>query len=106
MDYGSEWETAWEEHVKTWKPPPQSEQYVHSTEFGSGNDFVFRTEAELKENPYPPNLITMCESVENYNVWEYCKVKSPDDGDNGKAHQAPTYTVENHYLEEEREVTR
>ena len=68
MDYGPEWEAAWNEHVKNWKPVPGSENYVHS---GDWKEPYLRTEEELKTNPYPDNLHTMC--IESYGV-----------GDNGE----------------------
>jgi hypothetical protein len=61
MDYGPEWEAAWEEHVKNWKPIDNAETYVHSTEW---TEPYLRTFEELKTNPYPDNLHTMC--VESY----------------------------------------
>ena len=90
MDYGPEWEEAWKEHLKTWKPPENSENYVHHTEFNIGGGF--RTEKELEENPYPSsNLITMCEG-EAFNAWEYCKILERNDA--GSTDEDPTYTVE------------
>lgn len=57
MDYGPEWEAAWEEHVKNWKPLEGAENYVHSTEW---KEPYLRTFEELEKNPYPSNLQTMC----------------------------------------------
>ena len=62
MDYGPEWQEAWEQHVMTWRPLPGSREYVHSTEWP--HDEPLRTKEELLENPYPDNLETMC--VESY----------------------------------------
>lgn len=62
MDYGKEWEAAWDEHVKNWKPPAKSvDEYVHSSAW---KEKFLRTESELKKAPYPDNLHTMC--VESY----------------------------------------
>ncbi|CAB9505746.1 Guanylate cyclase [Seminavis robusta] len=58
MDYGREWEQAWEAHVQNWKPPKDADTYVHSSQWK--NETMLRTVEELKENPYPPNLHTMC----------------------------------------------
>lgn len=57
MDYGPAWEKAWEEHIRRWEPLQDSENYVHSSQW---REPFLRTRAELKTNPYPPNLHTMC----------------------------------------------
>lgn len=57
MDYGDEWEKAWQEHVAKWKPLDGSESYVHSK---SWPESFLRTVEELQSNPYPSNLHTMC----------------------------------------------
>ena len=59
MDYGTEWEQAWNQHVKTWVPPEDADQYVHSSQWNRNNDKL-RTLEELKDNPYPINLHTIC----------------------------------------------
>jgi hypothetical protein len=56
MDYGEEWQAAWDEHVRTWEPPPGADKYVHASEWRG----PLLTEAEEKETPYPPNLMTLC----------------------------------------------
>lgn len=61
MDYGPEWEKAWEEHVKNWKPVEGAEDYVHSSKW---EETYLRTFEELETNPYPSNLQTMC--IESY----------------------------------------
>jgi hypothetical protein len=57
MDYGVEWEEAWSKYVAEWKPAEDAHLYMHSSDW---KEELFRTEAELATNPYPPNLITMC----------------------------------------------
>ena len=57
LDYGPEWEAAWSEHVKNWKPPADADLYKHSSEYKLE---YFLTVEELKTTPYPPNLHTMC----------------------------------------------
>jgi hypothetical protein len=54
MDYGDEWQAAWDQHVKEWVAPKDASSYVHSTQFVQE---YFRT---VSEEPYPPNLHTMC----------------------------------------------
>ena len=57
MDYGEEWEAAWEKHVASWQPVENATNYMHSTEF---NETTLRTVKEQETNPYPPNLVVMC----------------------------------------------
>jgi hypothetical protein len=68
MDYGPEWEQAWQTHVEQWQPVPDAERYQHTSEWkdligkderGDSN-MVLRTMEELESNPYPPNVVTMC----------------------------------------------
>jgi hypothetical protein len=57
IDYGPEWEAAWEKHVASWQPVENATNYIHSTEW---NETTFRTVKEQETNPYPPNLVVMC----------------------------------------------
>ena len=57
MDYGVEWERAWEEHVAQYQPPSDADSYQHGSSYHIS---VFRTAKELAKNPYPSNLHTMC----------------------------------------------
>jgi hypothetical protein len=85
LDYGDEWIEAWETHVANWKPVPNAEFYVHSSEW---TEPALRTLEELSENPYPPNLHTLCKEsyrrdgyrnvfitpLRNHNKRHYCDV--------------------------------
>mgnify|MGYP005840583093 CR=1 FL=1 len=57
MDYGRAWENAWNDHVKKWKPYQGKYMYPYQMDFS----LPFRTEAEQKDDPYPPNLILACD---------------------------------------------
>jgi len=57
LDYGEEWEQAWEEYVSNWRPVVGAKTYVHSTDW---EEKTFRTMAEQASKPYPLNLHTMC----------------------------------------------
>jgi hypothetical protein len=59
MDYGDEWEEAWNNHVQKWTPPVGAAEYVHTSEWKK--EPYFRTNKELVSNPYPPNFIMMCQ---------------------------------------------
>jgi len=77
MDYGDEWDKAWNDHVNNWKPPPDAESYVHSSMW---TEKKLRTKRELDKNPYPSNLHTMC--IESYRgsdgKFEWIDVLRPD----------------------------
>ena len=105
MDYGDEWEAAWQEYLQKWTPPPGADAYIHSSQWKEKH---FRTHAERFTNPYPPNLITMCYESFTLNpdgsyTWlpvlrplnfrVYCDVLERQEGSNGSA---PTYTVRMH----------
>jgi len=58
LDYGDEWETAWQEHVERWKPEPDADRYQSAYEMNLDFDHVFRTEFEQLYDPYPPTVMT------------------------------------------------
>jgi len=63
IDYGEEWEKAWQEHVAKWEPVTGAVKYVHSSDW---KEEFYRTLEEQENNPYPLNLHTMCH--ESYTV--------------------------------------
>jgi hypothetical protein len=74
LDYGGDWEKAWEAHVQDWKPPESSEHYTSAAEYKRANpDELIRTVEEQEENPYPDNLVTAClfqENLDEYNEYQ------------------------------------
>jgi len=57
INYGQEWESAWEKHVAEWKPP-KGDYYPPTYQF---NQFTeIRTVEEQKTQPYPPDIMTIC----------------------------------------------
>lgn len=56
LDYGPEWEAAWQEHVKKWKP--STEPYVYPADMDLTQPF--RTIQEQEKDHYPSNLATVC----------------------------------------------
>jgi hypothetical protein len=54
IDYGKEWEDAWNKHVRNWKPPKNSEKYTPAYEYENDVDCVIRT---MHEEPYSDNVI-------------------------------------------------
>lgn len=59
IDYGERWQQAWDEHVKSWKPPSDYEDYSPAWEL---NDYTLpvRTQEEQKARPYPKNVWIGC----------------------------------------------
>merc|ERR1712038_2095300 len=56
LDYGEDWEAAWENHVKNWKPiKEQSSPLYH---LNSAQEI--KTEKEQIESPYPDDVMTVC----------------------------------------------
>ena len=56
LDYGDDWQEAWDNHVRHWKPPPDSQDYKHSSEWQG----PLLTLLEQETTPYPSNLVTVC----------------------------------------------
>ena len=60
LNYGEEWDQAWEEHVANWKPRELDKNYVSAAELNERNE-TLRTMAELKNSPYDAkNALTGC----------------------------------------------
>eukprot|EP00977_Amphora_coffeiformis_P006114 scaffold1323_cov160-Amphora_coffeaeformis.AAC.19 len=58
LDYGDEWQQAWDDHVRNWAPPTDAESYVSAYEMNKGfPHHAFRTESEQVKEPYPSNLM-------------------------------------------------
>ena len=60
IDYGEDWEEAWNEHVRTWVPVAGSENYIYAQNMDLTEPF--RTVEEQKKEPYPSNLMTVYDS--------------------------------------------
>ena len=58
IDYGENWEAAYEHHVANWKPPVDDGSYVPVRTMIDTKDF--RTVADQELNPYPQNVINVC----------------------------------------------
>lgn len=57
LDYGDEWEAAWQKHVEEWRPVKDAETYLSAFEMNQHFDHVYRTEFEQMQQPYPTNLM-------------------------------------------------
>jgi hypothetical protein len=90
IDYGEEWQKAWDEHAKHWAPVnPEKDfnNYTHLTKWSSANDggikyrraeeFTeqvsepIRTLEEQKSNPYPKNVVIKCRVDIEYEIGNY-----------------------------------
>lgn len=60
MDYGDEWENAWNDHVRNWKPVANAKRYAYPADMDLSAPF--RTVAEQRHSPYPKNLMTVCDT--------------------------------------------
>jgi len=60
IDYGPEWENAWNKHVKEWAPPPDSENYASATILQSDSTIPLRTPDEQRTEPYSKNVVFYC----------------------------------------------
>jgi hypothetical protein len=58
LDYGSEWEQAWDQHAENWKPVDGADRYIYPEEMD--NTEPVRTVEEQKNRPYPENLANTC----------------------------------------------
>lgn len=62
LNYGREWENAWNDHVESWQP--RSEDIIHISAEAMNNDeeqhSVLQTQQEFQAKPYPENVFTSC----------------------------------------------
>lgn len=56
IDYGTEWDAAWDLHVKNWKPPATGHVPIHHLNM----EEVIRTVEETEGRPYPDNAMIIC----------------------------------------------
>jgi hypothetical protein len=55
LDYGDEWEKAWQHHVDTWEPVAGAEHYKPAEQLNKDPDSI-KTELELISEPYPDSV--------------------------------------------------
>jgi hypothetical protein len=60
LDYGEEWEQAWNDHVSRWNPLAGSNRYVSAFQLNNPSDderqIPLRTVLQQATDPYPPNV--------------------------------------------------
>lgn len=64
MDYGKDWQEAWNKHVQEWKPVEGASDYVYPAEMDE--TLPLRTVKEQESDPYPSNLMTVCNTPDEY----------------------------------------
>lgn len=61
LDYGDEWEQAWNKHVSSWQPRDEDIQHVSAETMNNDDSYlVLRTHQEQQLKPYPPDVFTSC----------------------------------------------
>lgn len=59
LNYGNIWQEKWDKHVAEWKPDPEMEGYIPAWKLNHQVEWL-RTQDELEEDSYPPNVFTAC----------------------------------------------
>lgn len=62
LDYGDEWEAAWQEHLATWEPVEGAEDYVSAAQLNQDREHPLRTEFDALESPIP-NAEAWCNNI-------------------------------------------
>ena len=60
VDYGPDWDAAWQAHVAAWKPPSNEPSATYAYPADMDETLPLRTSNEQLTNPYPSNLLTSC----------------------------------------------
>jgi hypothetical protein len=60
INYGTEWQEAWEEHVSAWESTVADSIYISAADLNDLNPEVVRTFREQQDNPYPQTVHTSC----------------------------------------------
>jgi hypothetical protein len=68
LDYGDEWEAAWQEHVENWEPVAGAEDYISAGDMMNNDSLVLPTAFDLIE--HPRTVETWCNSAFSGTVWK------------------------------------
>lgn len=80
IDYGENWEKAWNNHVQNWEAPDDKTYQPYA----NINKHDFRTTKELETNPYPSNIEMVCYEgglIEKYTEYEEDDDEEEEDDD-------------------------
>lgn len=63
LDYGEDWESAWEDHLQSWKPPPRNASFISAQEANrrTGNILPDLISGDLRAVVDHPYLFTGCQ---------------------------------------------
>jgi hypothetical protein len=89
VDYGPEWEAAWNAHVHEWTPLKGSDEYVPVDDLDTT---LIKTEQEQMRDPYPRNIDTAC-YFSHTSETEYDTIVGDDD--DPSIHYAVDWTLQN-----------
>ena len=71
LDYGVEWQAAWDEYVEGWSAPAGSEHFIDAEAINvMEDDEILRTKTEQEIDPYPENVRTVCRCDANRYGWD------------------------------------
>ena len=71
LDYGVEWQAAWDEYVEGWSAPAGSEHFIDAEAINvMEDDEILRTKTEQEIDPYPENVRTVCRCDANGYGWD------------------------------------
>ncbi len=61
IDYGVNWELAWQRHLDTWEPPERVKNaYIPLNTMIGEMEMRIRTVEDLEQDPYPDNIQSVC----------------------------------------------
>jgi hypothetical protein len=84
LDYGDEWEEAWNKHVEKWKPVSKAESYISAGELDGDATKRLQTVFEQLEKPIAQNIDLTCNSAFRNKLWKRAYLKDDLDSFLGK----------------------
>jgi SET domain len=61
MDYGDEWEAAWQSHMASWKPVPGAAEYTSALQLNTDTSRLRTLDENTEESQYPENVQLLCD---------------------------------------------
>jgi hypothetical protein len=75
LDYGDDWERAWQEHVKAWKPVKKAAEYVSAAQLDEDQFARLQTVFEALEKPFSNSVDLTCNSAFRNKMWKKAYAK-------------------------------
>ena len=67
IDYGAQWEDAWNTHVQQWTAPPSDAETYFPAAYWNEKELLIQTSQEQSEHhPYPSNVMILCFLPRNF----------------------------------------